>query len=131
MKKQFLIFILGVLSFFACQAQSRIGVQDFDIQIKMTKTDVVMSCTRGCSWVNLSYTKPLSGKSQWIDENGMVGDLSQGSTSHLLFSLSYEGAEVRLVSKHGTYWKELNFTLSENQAINIDQNGMKGSVQKI
>lgn len=108
------------------QAQSKL--KDFTIIIEKTKDGIHLQSNKGTAWTNLSFSLN-NYHPQIIDEFGMVkyDETSKSKDSNyadFLFTISKVENEIILKGKQGTAWKDLSFTLVENEKQGIDQFGM-------
>ena len=107
--------------------EANTALKDFKISLEMQDDEVIMHCTEGCAWVNLTYKK--LNATQAINEFGMTTITEDDSKtnvplSHFLFTITKSKEELRLKGIDGTAWKELSFRLKDGQKQLINQFGM-------
>lgn len=108
--------------------RSNSTLKDFKIKIENTDGGLKMQCSKGSTWLDLAFSLALD-KTQAIDEYGMASteQPDQGKDPKLadyLFTITKTKDGVNLRGIKGTAWRKLSFTLGENKAQVIDQNGM-------
>ncbi len=126
MKKNLLIFAFSLIGFLQASGQDAAYLKGFVITMNMDGNKVEMQCSSGCQWTKLSFTLPLMGKVQMVNENGMAGEETETSKSAFLFDISFDDNKMLLNGHIGTAWKKLSFSLMEGKPAIIDQQGFQG-----
>lgn len=103
-------------------------LKEFQITIERTEDGLKMLSSKGSAWINLSFSL-VNNKPQAIDEYGMtkLGDVSSNKDPELadyLFTITKTKDGILLKGIEGTAWKELSFSLRQNDKQVINQFGM-------
>ncbi|WP_196889464.1 hypothetical protein [Aureivirga sp. CE67] len=123
----FLLFMIGV----KLNAQKTVEIpsyKKFKISIEKTENGLKMKSLEGTAWIDLSFSLK-NDKPQAIDEFGMTSlkDTKPKESQDLAnfkFTISKTDEGVTLKGLEGTAWKELSFSILDNEKKIIDQNGM-------
>jgi hypothetical protein len=126
MKKNLLIFAFSLISFLQANGQEDANLKGFAMTMNLDGNKVEMQCSSGCQWTKLSFTLPLMGKVQMVNENGMAGEETETSKSAFLFDLSFDDNTILLNGHIGTAWKKLSFSMMEGKQAIFDQHGFEG-----
>lgn len=102
--------------------------KEFQITIEKIKDGVKLYSSKGSAWQELTFTH--NGRSeQAVDEYGMADlqDLKSEKDPNLtdylfIVKKTKEGFHIKGLS--GTAWKELNFSINQNQKKSFNQLGM-------
>ena len=131
MKKIFLLLSIGLFSS-SPQAQNDSNqLEKFELNVRTTNDQVVLTSKKGSSWKKLTFTK--DNLPQAIDEFGMTEleneanktKKSDNTLADYTFLINIEKGKIILKSIEGTAWKELTFHCAYNDcASDINEIGM-------
>lgn len=134
MKLYNMIILLSVFHLSACSTlnnqREKEENKNFIIEVARNESEILLSCSAGCDWETLSFTTK-DYQPQAVNENGMtdlqrgVSDSQSAKASGFLFTIMKTTDGVKLESSYGASWDALSFSLSGNEKIMIDQNGMQ------
>lgn len=123
------IFLL--ITLMSCSSESsKTEPKPFTIEVVKTDAEIKLKCSNGCDWTELNIIKN-NYHPQLVDENGMVdsdkkqSDTKESKIANFLFSITRTEGGISLTGYHGTAWKNLGFSLENNQPQLITQLGMK------
>jgi hypothetical protein len=102
-------------------------LKDFEISMERTGNKIIMSCSEGCAWKNLSFSNYK--ESQLINQYGMTKLTEKASdndpeSAEFLIQISKTADGLELKGLRGTAWIDLDFSLKENQKQMVNQFGM-------
>lgn len=118
---------LLILSTIGKAQETRKALNDFKITIEKNGNEIIMKCSEGCAWIDLTYENKK--EFQAINESGMTeikGDQSEAkeNSSKFLITISKSDNGISLKGLKGTAWIDLSFSLRNNQNQMINQFGM-------
>jgi hypothetical protein len=127
-KSLIVVILLTLSSEIIAQEESSSDLKDFKITIEKADNGLKMHSSEGSAWSDLSFIL-ANDKPQAIDEYGMtqldkVSSDKDSNHADYLFTITRSKNGISLTGIEGTAWKELSFTLSENEKQMIDQSGM-------
>ena len=99
---------------------------DFRIVVGLTDDGVVLRCTEGCAWIDLTFSAIPYGAEQAVDNFGMTNPsrTAQASDS-FLFTIQRTADGIRLRGLEGSLWTELSFECAPGAcSVAIDENGI-------
>ena len=108
--------------------EKRVELKDFKIVVEKTDNGIKMKSTKGSAWIDL-YFSLKDYKPQAVDEYGMtkLNNASSKKDTNLadfLFTIIRTEKGIELRGIEGTAWKELKFSLGDNQKQAFNQFGM-------
>jgi hypothetical protein len=132
--KHFSPFFLIALAFLfsdrslLAQATPVTELKNFVIVIEKSANRIKMQNKAGCAWDKLAFSV-RNDVPQAVDQFGRYNEnnghpVSDPALADFLFTITKTKKSIELKGIRGTAWKELTFTLSENQKLTINQNGM-------
>jgi hypothetical protein len=127
--KLFIAISLLVLSAeLLAQEQGAPDLKDFTIIIEKTENGIKMESPKGSAWMNVSFSMTCE-KPYAIDEYGMttlesVSPKKDPDIADYLFVITKTKDGIILKGIEGSAWKELRFSLSNNEKQTINQFGM-------
>lgn len=122
------IFLLALSSGLLAQEQGSPDLKDFTIIIEKTENGIKMESPKGSAWMNVSF-RMAREKPYAIDEYGMttlesVSPKKDPDLADYLFVITKTKDGIILKGIEGSAWKELRFSLSNNEKQTINQFGM-------
>ncbi|NKI25495.1 hypothetical protein HCG49_02840 [Arenibacter sp. 6A1] len=122
------VFVLTGSCTLIAQEKKTTEFKDFKIVVEKTEKGIKMASVKGSAWIDLAFNIN-NNQPQAIDEYGMteLDNISSDKDTNLadfLFTVSKTDDGIALKGIEGTAWKELSFSLSENEKQGIDQFGM-------
>lgn len=122
-----LLFIIFIFSLSEIHAQETPEeLKSFKIEISKEDSNIVMSCTEGCAWLESTY--PDDESYQALDAFGMTTlneeRVKSQDLSDLLFLLIRTEDGVNIMSISGTAWTDLSLSLDSDQSFTFDQYGI-------
>lgn len=121
-KNQYL-HILLFLMFFNFSFSQEVK-QNFEINISISKNQIVFDSNGGCNFIKLS----ASHKEFAMNQNGMINlkaDRDEIESSKFIFTVERRGGKINLKGIKNTKWEELNLELNSNSVATITENGLK------
>ena len=99
---------------------------NFQIVVGMTDDGIVLQCTDGCAWVDLSFSVRPYAAEVAVDNAGMAdASASAQSPDSFLFTVQKTEEGIRLRGIHGSAWTELSFSCAPGAcSVPIDEMGM-------
>ena len=102
--------------------------KNFKIRIEKTENGFKMQSLEGSAWIDLNF-RTAWNKPRAIDEYGVtklrkVSTEKDTNLADYLFTITETKDGVKLIGVEGTAWKELIFTLVEDEKQIIDQFGV-------
>ncbi|MEZ5044664.1 MAG: hypothetical protein R2828_32510 [Saprospiraceae bacterium] len=102
-------------------------LKDFKITIERSDNEIIMKCSEGCAWLDLTYEN--KDEFQAINEFGMTEIKEDQSDNNenlpkLLITVAKTDNGISLKGLKGTAWTDLSFSLRNSQRRMIDQFGM-------
>ena len=122
------VLVLTGCSNLIAQENNAIDLKDFKIVVEKTEDGIKMHSMQGSAWADLSFSLK-NDRPHAIDEYGMtdLGKVSSEKDANLadfLFTITETKSGIALKGIEGTWWKDLSFSLAENEKQAIDQFGM-------
>ncbi|WP_027136804.1 hypothetical protein [Gaetbulibacter saemankumensis] len=123
-----ILLVLAASSELKAQDKAPQDLKDFKVVIETTKNGIKMQSFKGSAWIALTFILN-DNQPQAINQFGMT-ELDQISTNqgsnlaNFLFTVTKTNDGIELKGFEGTAWKNLKFSLAENEKQAIDQNGM-------
>jgi hypothetical protein len=99
-------------------------IKHFNITMERSNNKIVMKCSEGCSWKDLSYENDQDF--QTINEFGMtnIDDDQADNNESFLIKITKTDSEIKLKGLKGTVWTDLSFSLTNSQIAIIDEKGV-------
>ena len=101
--------------------------KNFKITIEKSGNEIIMKCSEGCLWENLTYEN--KEEYQAINEFGMI-EIKQDQSntdknlSNFLFTITKTDNGISLIGLKGTTWSDLSFSLRNSEQQMFNQFGM-------
>jgi len=122
------VFVLTGASKLFTQESKSSDLKDFKIVVEKTKNGIKLQSIKGCAWLDLRF-QINNQQAQAIDEFGMTelnktSNENDPSLANFLFTITKTENRIILKGIEGTAWKDLSFSLTENDKQLINQYGM-------
>jgi len=120
------VLLITGLSAFTIDSE-RSELSEFLFTVNTTNDQIILTCKKGCSWSELTFSAEATGNYQAIDQFGMTTSKDRESIegsadlSEFMFKIRKKTNGVSLMGLEGSAWTELSFSCpaySCEQAVN-------------